>query len=124
MKCYYHPEKDAVGICKNCNNGICKECASDVGNGLACKCSCEDEVRTINQITALSKTAFKKTGVAYKRMTAVFLFLGVFFITFGIIDEQLRLFMIIVGVIMLLGAALCFLSGKSIEKQNSAASNV
>jgi hypothetical protein len=35
MKCYYHHEVDAVGLCKSCSKGICPECAFDVGGGLA-----------------------------------------------------------------------------------------
>lgn len=119
MRCYYHPEQEAVGICKSCNKGICRECAIDIGNGIACKDTCEDEVKAINEITALSKKAFQKTGTAYSRGALVFLFLGISFVAFGIIEPQLRLFMIIVGAIMLLGAALYYLSGRSLANKNN-----
>ena len=35
MKCFYHQEKDAVGICKNCNRGLCNECLTEYDKGLA-----------------------------------------------------------------------------------------
>lgn len=28
MKCFYHPERDAVAQCNECNKGLCHECAS------------------------------------------------------------------------------------------------
>jgi len=45
MKCFRHPESDAVGSCKQCAKGLCSRCVVDVGKGLACKDSCEEYVR-------------------------------------------------------------------------------
>jgi hypothetical protein len=50
MRCYYHNEIEAVGICNAYNKGICSECAEDTGNGLACKDTCIDEVKAVNEI--------------------------------------------------------------------------
>ena len=43
MKCFYHQDRDAVGVCKSCERGVCSECAVDLGKGLACKDRCEDD---------------------------------------------------------------------------------
>ena len=56
MNCYYHQSHPAVGICKNCQKGICDECAVDIGNGLACKNQCETQVMIINDFFKKSKT--------------------------------------------------------------------
>lgn len=32
MKCFYHENKDAVGQCKNCGKGLCKECITKYQN--------------------------------------------------------------------------------------------
>lgn len=37
MKCYYHPEKDAVGTCSQCGKAACRDCIDDVGGALLCK---------------------------------------------------------------------------------------
>jgi len=37
MKCYYHPEKDAVGTCSQCGKAACRDCIEDVGGALLCK---------------------------------------------------------------------------------------
>lgn len=28
MKCYYHPQKDAISQCSDCGKGLCEECAT------------------------------------------------------------------------------------------------
>jgi hypothetical protein len=55
MKCFYHPGIDAVGVCKNCNKGLCADSAVDVGDGLACVGACEQRVRDLNTKIAGSK---------------------------------------------------------------------
>ena len=47
MKCAYHPETDAIGICMACERGVCAACAVDMERGLACKDRCEPEVRRL-----------------------------------------------------------------------------
>ncbi len=37
MNCFNHPDTPAIGICKFCQKGLCKECAYDLSHGLACK---------------------------------------------------------------------------------------
>lgn len=44
MRCFYHPERNAVGICSSCHRGICDECAKEIGKSLACSGNCEEDV--------------------------------------------------------------------------------
>lgn len=37
MKCYYHHDRDAFGICSNCGKGLCLECMQEVNNQVVCK---------------------------------------------------------------------------------------
>ena len=37
MKCYYHPEVDAVATCADCGKAICQTCAIDVSGKLLCQ---------------------------------------------------------------------------------------
>jgi heme A synthase len=50
VKCFYHPEIDAVGLCKHCQRGLCGTCASERDGGLACRDRHEKEV---DQVSAL-----------------------------------------------------------------------
>lgn len=47
MKCFGHPEIDAIGICKACGKGLCSICFVDTGLGLACNGTCQKVVTTV-----------------------------------------------------------------------------
>ncbi|MDQ7827210.1 MAG: tetratricopeptide repeat protein [Candidatus Eremiobacteraeota bacterium] len=64
MKCFFHEEKEAVGVCKSCQRGLCKECAVEVEKGIACKNQCEDDVKDINMISEYSLRMVKAGAVA------------------------------------------------------------
>ncbi|HEY6073855.1 MAG TPA: hypothetical protein VIV15_10780, partial [Anaerolineales bacterium] len=67
MKCYYHPERNAVGQCKYCQRGLCEACVAVVEDVLACQNRHEDEVRAIEQLTARSLFQSRRAGSAYVR---------------------------------------------------------
>ena len=45
MKCYVHTDKDAVGVCSVCGQGVCESCAVKVSNKLYCR-ECIDKKLT------------------------------------------------------------------------------
>ncbi len=50
MRCYYHKDKEAVGTCKSCGKGLCRDCAVDLGKGLACRGRCEPDAQAVIQL--------------------------------------------------------------------------
>jgi hypothetical protein len=73
MRCFYHEQKEAVGICKSCGKGICKKCAVDFKKGLACRGHCEKTVRSIIQkIIEYDKNAelYRKQSEEYLKQSA------------------------------------------------------
>ncbi len=50
MNCYQHRENAAIGLCKTCFKAVCDQCSVDIGNGLACKNSCEETVAELNEM--------------------------------------------------------------------------
>jgi hypothetical protein len=58
MNCYRHSEIASIGTCKACQKGLCRDCVTDTGNGLACKDSCEQEVREVNEMWERSKRIY------------------------------------------------------------------
>ena len=50
MRCFYHPQADAVGTCKHCHRGLCRDCASEREGGLACRGRCEGAVDAVNAL--------------------------------------------------------------------------
>jgi hypothetical protein len=79
MKCFNHDASEAVAICKNCGKALCRTCAVDVGNGIACLNSCEQEVRSVNELVQRNKTSSQKTGYAYQRNAVVSLLIALIF---------------------------------------------
>ena len=51
MNCFNHPDKPAVGLCKNCYKGLCAECAAALPDGLACADTCRGKVASLNEMT-------------------------------------------------------------------------
>ena len=128
MRCFYHTEAEAVGICKTCNKGLCRECAAEVGNGLACVGRCEEEVRLLNQLMTRAKGAYQTAGSAYQtagstysRYAIVFLLFGLVFLVSGVIalfsrSAYIALFVLPMGLIMLLAAFISYSAGRRLRK--------
>lgn len=73
MECFYHPAVVAVGACKNCHRGICRECVSEIPEGIACRERCE------RQATAIGKL-WKQSDGAFAVYAAFLLSIGLIFI--------------------------------------------
>jgi len=63
MNCFNHPSIPAIGMCKHCNKGLCADCASDLGHGLACRDKHEQEVEGIQ---VLMRYAFRMQAIQRK----------------------------------------------------------
>jgi len=86
MKCFYHLQSDAVGICKNCQKGLCMECAVDVGDGLACKNRCEEQVKAANIFMKRNQVVVQNSGTGYAMSVLIWVVLALFFFALGLID--------------------------------------
>jgi len=110
MRCFYHEEKEAVGICKSCGRGLCRECAVELPKSLACRGRCEADAQAVTQLierniqlstnspqlVKLNRNGRVGTGILYIVLGTVFVFtglrdqlnflsvVGVGFIAFGI----------------------------------------
>ena len=90
MNCFHHQDHAAIGICKSCMKGVCSECAAEVGKSLACKGSCENEVKLINEIQA-NQPNIQKYGNAVRILAPIFLAAYGLYITVfwsGVINNQ------------------------------------
>jgi len=97
MKCFNHHNIDAIGLCKACNKGLCPECAVEVSNSIACKSTCQEEVKTIDKLV-------KKTKVTAEAQRKNRMFMPSFFlVTGGIICQNKRIWTSILNGIFLLG---------------------
>jgi hypothetical protein len=99
MKCFNHHDVDALGQCKCCGKGLCVNCLTDLGDGLACKGKHEEIVKQITQLVSTNTKLTKNySGVIFN------LVCGLLFFIYGIIDKMsfimlLGLVFIILGVV-------------------------
>ena len=77
MKCFYHETVDAVATCKNCQRALCRECAVDVGNGMACRNACEEQVRILNQMLKKGQNAIKRSSLGYYGLAGFLLLMAI-----------------------------------------------
>jgi hypothetical protein len=121
MKCFGHPQIDAVGTCKYCFKGVCTECAKDTGVGIVCSPECEAEVRSLKATLDRSKQAFALVAKTHARNAVLLVLFGVAFFTFSAIDRSdsfMFPFLISFGVIMVVGAIFSFLIGRRYSKSS------
>jgi hypothetical protein len=83
VKCFHHPTDDAVGLCKACGKGVCRVCAVDLGEGLACADSCEVAARDLIMQIRVSREALKSTPAVYKTQSTVGFLAGGTFLGIG-----------------------------------------
>lgn len=84
MRCFNHPERDAIGSCKTCCKGLCLECAADMGHGLACKGVHEQQVESLNALF-LRGAKMQGTIAKSKYVASAFnIFMGIVFTGYGL----------------------------------------
>jgi hypothetical protein len=107
MRCFYHEDKEAVGTCKSCGKGLCRECAVDLTKGLACRGHCEADAQAVIQLIDRNIQLMPSISLAQRRLDRTRQSSGFFHVAFGVIfiavgfsSEQWRLF-VILGMILI-----------------------
>jgi hypothetical protein len=62
MECFHHEGRPAVGACRSCLKGVCRECATELEGGLACSPKCERMIGII--------TSSLEQGARYQHVSA------------------------------------------------------
>ena len=83
MNCFRHDSQAAVGICKSCGRGLCRTCASEVPNGLACRGSCEDRVALLNRVIDRSTDNLAVVNAQARTQGLHSIVVGFVFVGFG-----------------------------------------
>ena len=91
MECFYHEGATAVGSCRSCLKGLCRNCATELEGGLACADRCESMVRsvvaTIQQSAryqGVSTGLLRSARGLWIGLTAVAALVGLFVIAWGL----------------------------------------
>jgi len=85
MQCFYHPERGAVGLCRNCGKAVCRDCVEDVGGSLLCV-GCQEIARNEQQAAEQEDQAARDriaARAALKLRIAQYVFWGT--VIFGVV---------------------------------------
>jgi len=123
MECFTHRGAPAVGTCRACLRGVCRECAAELRLGLACRGRCEGDVRALAaaleqsmRTSQLSSGMLQQTPRLWLGLALVSLAVGVFVVIFGMSLPSYRAIaalglpflaigVLVLGVVRRLGAA-------------------
>jgi hypothetical protein len=116
VKCFNHPQNEAVGSCKHCFRGVCPQCARDSGVGLACSETCEGEIKSVHALVERNKNLTAFAPKTHSRSAFMLTMMSVVFIGFGIFSKIpfMSAFLIVFGVVVLCGAAFSLLNSRKI----------
>ena len=92
MKCFNHHETEAIGQCKHCYKGLCLECITDLGDGLACKEKHEQDVELLNSLIENNKKAYSQTKKSVFVSNLYLFLMGVLLIVFGFEKSYLLMY--------------------------------
>ncbi|HKW18709.1 MAG TPA: O-antigen ligase family protein [Terriglobales bacterium] len=125
MKCFSHPQNEAVGSCKYCFRGVCAQCARDSGVGLACSEKCESEVKSVHALLERNKKLSTFVPATHSRSAVMLALMAIVFIGFGMYSRApfMKAFLAVFGIVMLCGAALAFVNSRKMARAASWGSN-
>ena len=89
LKCWVHPDIDAIGVCKSCGKGVCKECALTIRNETYCKTCVEASEVSVGKLKPV-KPVVGRSGSITVASILFFIFGVVGFI--GAITEIIHVF--------------------------------
>ena len=120
MKCYNHPEKDSVGVCKSCQKGICMECSTLIDGSLACKDTCKEDVAVLNYIIGRGRKEYENLSSNKAPIRLLSIICGVIFLGFGIYysGKTASWPLLGLGLIMAICGVLDFIKGRKIADRN------
>jgi len=87
VKCYAHPEKEAVGVCRECGKGICEACAVEVSGRLYCR-------------ACIGKVKVEERRVAKPERATVITVASILFFVFGALGIASSILLISLGTLL------------------------
>jgi hypothetical protein len=112
VRCFYHPDRDANGICKSCNKGLCSECSVDLDYGLACRGKHEQNVAALNAMVVNATRIQATTSKARYVAPAFTAFMGIMFLGYGYFRRGLIGFLLPLGIGFLVYSLILFLANR------------
>jgi len=83
MKCYNHPEKDSVAVCRACGKALCHDCAAETEVGFSCPGKCTDALLEDKRVHTELGIYLKKAKRASRLGSFFSIGMGLLFILFS-----------------------------------------
>lgn len=118
MRCYYHPDTEAVGVCKNCYKGICRSCAVEVPDGLGCHATCAAKIRRMNELIERNQRVHTQIPVLHKRQARIGFAVGITTCVASLVfihHLPAALLLLGGGTLMIVGSWMVYVYGKNME---------
>lgn len=118
MKCFSHPDQNAVGTCKHCSKGVCSACAKESGWGIVCSHACETEVQALRAMVERNRKMVPVAAKAHQRNAVILFAMAAVFIAFGATQPRsaFQNYLIAFGMIMLFGGGFAIFNSRRIAK--------
>jgi hypothetical protein len=116
MICFYHPNRQAIAICKYCQRGLCAKCTVFVSDTAACKDRHEDQVQDLNLFAESGIQQAKRVGSGYTRNAVFYFLVGALFTGFGLFQYRFlglqAVFFFLIGLFLLYAAVANFMESR------------
>lgn len=120
MNCYTHTQKEALGICKHCQKGICMECLVDSGDGLSCKGKCLEEVKLLKKLRDFEQKVVKNNSSQWTSSGLLYLFMGILIIVVPIVFlRKINIVFMPVGLLFLIYGIFVLMKRKAYKENSS-----
>jgi hypothetical protein len=88
MKCFRHPDVDAVALCKQCCKALCAACAVEGQGGTSCGGNCAEEVELQHNLLRAAKPSLGSAAAAITRTAYFLLVCGAAMLVLGLVDDS------------------------------------
>ena len=83
MKCFVHSGQEAVGTCRTCHRGLCRDCAVAEPGFIACHGACAEQARRLEALVANNVQSYRTARGNWWLMPAFFALFAAIFLYFG-----------------------------------------
>ena len=106
MKCFVHSGQDAVGTCRTCHRGLCRDCAVAEPDFIACHGACAEQARRLEALVANNLQSYRTARGNFWLAPAFLAGFALIFLYFGLQRFETRL-----NIASVMGAAFLLFAG-------------
>lgn len=118
MNCFNHQSTVSIGACKVCGKGLCPECLTDLGHGIACKNKHEEDAEDYKFIMDKSIKIYRKAPKNNLIAPVFYLFMGLVFAGFGYFSKGgMTDLPFVLGIGFIIFGLVTFVANKAIFKK-------